>query len=53
LFILTLVSLHYLTHVLILSQAFLTPAFVKENPDSADYVERLKSSLVEQVRIEG
>ena len=49
-FILTLVSLHYLTHVLILSQAFLTPAFVKENPDSADYVERLKSSLVEQVR---
>lgn len=40
-------------HVLILSQAFLTPAFVKENPDSADYVERLKSSLVEQVRIEG
>ncbi|XP_073238831.1 dedicator of cytokinesis protein 1-like [Porites lutea] len=32
-------------------KAFLTPAFVKENPDSADYVERLKSSLVEQVEI--
>ena len=52
-FILILASLHYLTHVLILSQAFLTPAFVKENPDSVDYVERLKSSLVEQVRTEG
>ena len=33
-------------------QAFLTPEFVKENPDSADYVEKLKSSLVEQVRTE-
>lgn len=32
-------------------RAFLTPAFVKNNPESADHVEKLKDLIVEQVEI--
>ena len=34
-------------------QAFLTPEFVKQNPDYEPYVEKLKDLIVDQVRHRG
>lgn len=31
-------------------QAFLTPEYIKQNPDYAPYVEKLKELIVDQVR---
>ena len=36
-----------------LFQAFLTPSFLQDNPDSVEYVEKLKDLIVEQVRNAG
>lgn len=33
-----------------LFQAFLTPEYIKQNPDYAPYVEKLKELIVDQVR---